>query len=323
MKSIFNNKVSLIFIVVLFLFIMFSITIFYYTNSVSNLEKQDLNNVNSNHKSESDLSLTLSDASSSDCNILYSLNDAINKIKEILDKRESDRISIVKTKEISHSYFLATNYAQSTYNELYEIQNETKINGTCTLIAMLSIVRFIERINPELTIEYDTIGGNFFKDFLIFQELCEISMSMGNNYNSSSGTLINTKKAILNQFYQNHGYNVDVTDKYFYNNIIENLNKAYAPAALSIRNYNGTNGGHCVALLGSYTFNIEYKVYPWYNSVIGNKESANFTIYVICDGWNDSDDGEIGSNLQLLVYEDEAYFAHISEINEWMDYYEE
>lgn len=42
---------------------------------------------------------------------------------------------------------------------------------------------------------------------------------------------------------------------------------------------------------------------------------------MICNGWEDCSDGEIGENLQLLVYDDSASFAQIVNIEDWLDYY--
>lgn len=259
----------------------------------------------------------------------YSISAMENHLKEIV-KRKDDKVTIDSVTEVSHSYFMPDNLSQAGLNSQYENNNNgVQINGTCTLVAMVSTILFIETINDELAIDYDNVSDSE-KAYKIFEELYNISVNMGNNYcviAGAQGTAIDTIEEIFWHFYSNHGHeNVNINDYLFTNNIQSNLNStAYPPTILSLYDYwlnNSFGEFHSVVLCGSYEYKVIYRLYPWYNLISGVKHTAYYKVFVVCDGWRDANDFEIGDHLQLLVYDDSAYYSHICNVEDWAEYYE-
>lgn len=255
-----------------------------------------------------------------------SISSMENHLREIVNRKD-DKVTITSLTDTNHSFFLPLNFSQSTFNAKYKQKHHISITGTCSLVAMVSTVLYIEHINDELTISYDNVTETE-KPFKIFEELYDISTSLGNNYianNGTTGTNRDTFDDILLQFYSDHGYSIDINDYVYSQNIQNNIYaNSYPPTILSIYQYyyNGSiRGNHSVVLAGAYDYKVVYRVYPWYNLVFGVEKKAEYKAFVICNGWEDCSDGEIGENLQLLVYDDSASFAQIVNIEDWLDYY--
>lgn len=255
-----------------------------------------------------------------------SISSMENHLREIV-KRKDDKVTIVSVTKTNQSYFIPKNFSQATFNANYNLRHNVSITGTCSLVAMVSTILYIENINEELAISYENISEAD-KPYRIFEELYNISLNMGNNYisaNGSTGTNRETIDEILVHFYVNHGYYINVNDFIYRQNIQNNIYaNFYPPTILSIYDYyyNGGNGGnHSVVLAGALDYTVVYKVYPWYNAVLGNKKTAYYKAFVICNGWNNNSNGQIGENLQLLIYDDNANFAQIVNIEDWLDFY--
>lgn len=258
----------------------------------------------------------------------YSFSAMEYNLKEIV-KRKDDKVTIDSVTQVSPYYLMPDNISQSELNNEYKKNHNIAINGTCTLVAMVSAILYIEKINDELAITYDNLPDSD-KAYKIFEELYNISVDMGNNYSNvagARGTAIDTIEEIFWQFYYNHGHqNVNINDYLFTSNVQNNVyNTAYAPSILSLYDYwvNGEFGEfHSVVLCGYYEYKVIYRLYPWYKLISGVKHTAYYKVFVVCNGWSSANDYEIGNHFQLLVYDDNAYYSHICNVEDWLDYYE-
>ena len=70
---------------------------------------------------------------------------------------------------------------------------------------------------------------------------------------------------------------------------------------------------HSVTVVGGIIYTIEYKE-KWYNI---KKQTTTLNALIICNGWADSNDGNIGNNLQILIIEDDAKTFLENHITNW------
>lgn len=256
-----------------------------------------------------------------------SIDSMENHLRDIINAKEI-KVKILSINQTNHSYYMPDAINQNYLNYMFSTKYGYEITDTCSLVAMTMAILYIESINDELAITYETTS-TYAKDCLVFFELYEISVAEGNVYvgDNQTGTYLNTFYTILNQFYENHGYDeVPIECLSYASNIMNNVyNHAYVPAILSIEGISYENNVydmHSVVLCGYYNYETKYKLYPWYNYVVGYEYNEDYKVEVVINGWRGGTDGNIGNHLQLILYTDNANYAHVCHINGWLDYYE-
>lgn len=337
MKNFFSSKKNFVTITVLFFIIIFTV-LFYFCLINSNVTKENPIAASNN----SDFKAPTSDGTNNDIMPLASATSPNAYISYSTAKNESHITSIissryVKTKinsiEVSeYAYFFSPNLKQSTYNnKLYSYQH-SKVDGTCTLIAITIAKKVVEQIVDDLVIEYPNETSTYDNTFFTFKELYEISKNkFGNFYPSSgaTGTKHETIPKIMTEYYSQNGIDLDVTDIYRKGNVREYMyqnNDIYAPMILSIQGYYDdqyaqySSGAHSVVCLGAYIYKVNYKSYSSKFDLIGKKHEEKFPVFVICNGWTNADDSSFGNNFQFLIFTDNCEFVHINNYLNWITY---
>ena len=357
MKLTTLSKKTIISISILILALLIIIISLSSLNPIHSTTSNYGNAVSLSAKSNDDGISTLMTDTDADAFIDYCIEDALYDMENIIEARSKGKNSkIIYLTQIDESYFITPNLSQSYYNNklknTFNINNE--ITGTCALIAMIMTINTM-KWNSALDIEFDDNGNEVTRNTIILKELYDISTNLyGNNYNPNSsktlGTPHDTIYQIIEKFYYNHGIIISFTDNYYFSqdysysenqniipyannstyhfdsNVRDDLyNDAVVPGILSIYNYYVTdntsdNSAHAVALKGEIIYETEYRQYVTSYDLIGKKCVKQIPVYVISDGWYNSDDDNFGNTYQLLVFKDSAQFAHECSAKGWFNY---
>ncbi|MCI8421740.1 MAG: hypothetical protein HFE34_05555 [Clostridia bacterium] len=223
----------------------------------------------------------------------------------LIFKNKGNVYTVSEMEPGSCSHIFADNLRQSYYNNLLKAKYGIEANGTCSLIAMI-IASDALGINDKIDLSWANCKTEEDRNVAMLKELYDIAIKYGGNdynVNSPRGTYPDTFSTIISEFYSNHGYNINVNDKTLKNDLRKNVEASrHEPNLLFIYNiysqvYGDMDGGHTVVLLGSYKIRLKYK-----NSVLLPSHWGTFNAFIICDGWNNSSDGEIGENYQILIF---------------------
>ncbi len=196
------------------------------------------------------------------------------------------------------------NLSQSYYNALLYKYYGINATGTCSLIAML-IGTDALGINDKIDLSWANCKTEEERNVAMLKELYDISIKYNNSYDpnrETRGTYRSTIAPIIEEFYANHGYYFNYTALTLQDDLRKNVqNKKEDPALLSISNASQRGeydvGSHTVALVGSYTIRLKYKKLKY-----GISQWGDFNAFVICDGWTNSNDGNLGENYQILIF---------------------
>lgn len=334
MKSLLSSKKSIIAICILFF------TILIIAISMCCLTTNEPRQANIQATTSANQEISASNSESSTLAYIEGANahvdtlhiGALTHMRIIIRTRGSKnkQAVILSETEDSFSYFMIPNLNQTYYNNLlYQnsyVSNE--ITGTCTLIAIVMAKNIID-MNDNIKVNYADNGNKELRNLLMLKDLYEISTNLyHNDYSTSNnniGTQRNTICEIIKSYFDKYGINLEVTDEYYSSNVRDNIYKNYeVPTVLSINKfYSGGNKydcGHSVVVQGAYVYKVEYRTYSSKYDLVGLKHNKYFYIYVISDGWHNASDDKFGEHLQLLVFEDEADFAHDNSIKGWMNY---
>ena len=216
----------------------------------------------------------------------------------------------------THSYFLPSNIQQTSLNNQLKTKYGIDATGTCSLIAMIIIKNFIS-LNNNIVIQQSNVD--------MLRDLYNISIQYTNKYDGSEqgGTKFNTIANIMRDYFHSKGVMLNVTDRQF-NKYLDMLNNCVCPLISNIYDYiryeDGTIGGaHSVVVCGvmNFTSDVTYKKWGW---IINSSKQVTTTGYIICNGWANSNDGQIGANLQILFDVGEGHSARIQEVSDWLNY---
>lgn len=213
-------------------------------------------------------------------------------VYEVLEMEPPEKVSQLYPANLSQSYYNALLY------DYYGI----KATGTCSLIAML-IGTDALGINDKIDLSWANCKTEEERNVAMLKELYDISIKYDNSYDSASrGTKRSTIASIIEEFYANHGYYFNYNAITLKDDLRKNVqNRKVDPALLSISNALTQDdyevGPHTVALVGSYKIRLKYKKLKY-----GIPQWGDFNAFVICDGWTNSNDGSLGDNYQILIF---------------------
>lgn len=263
----------------------------------------------------------------SNATICYHEDFAINRIKNIVKTRGSG-ITQISVNRSEYAYFAPKNISQIEFNDKFNAKYGLNIKNTCSLIAIEIMTDVIMQISDFVDMKYPNYSTEELQ-LTIIKELYDIAVSFGNDCsttNPKAGTYINTIQRIIEKYFANHNYefpvSYDVIDsKGGFTYLREYLvDKAFAPAILTTNNlylesiFQGS-GNHSFVIVGGYHYTVKYKKI----SNLFKTLTCDFYAIVICDGWKHYNVNDtIGSNLQLLVIEDDAQKFYLNNIDEWM-----
>lgn len=332
MKDILFSKKSIIVILILLFVLTF---IFLSVNCIKpNTSTIELNNSTAIDNSASTNSTvnTFSSSNNVDSYMDRSEDRAINHLRSIIKKRGSSQKEavILSEKVVNELYFVSPNLNQAelNYNLKKLLGTQEEITNTCTLIAIAMAKNIID-FNSNLRIDYDDGGNEDVRNLLVFKELYEIATSALFNidYSSNGGTPISDIHAIVRKYYAGHGYfDVSIINEAYTKNVMTNLtNYCVVPTVLTIDNYyyNGylyNNSAHSVTIKGGIVYEIEYRQFISKYDIVGRKIKKQFCLFVISNGWHNSNDSDFGDTVQILVFEDDASYAHQVSLPGWLDY---
>lgn len=321
MKNIFINKKNVIAIAIISFLLILIVVLGAFTPSTKSTDTKRYELSENSNPQGFDSNTLSATPTASNSSIFSSESVAEEHVKKIIKNRNSSYSSI----SISHkesAYLTPANISQTNWNNTFNKKYGIAIDGTCTLIAIAIMTEPIMQLSSFIEITYPNISNKAELKLAILKELYDISVSFGNNY-TISGTYRSTIPKIIKKYFSNHGYNLNVT-----NNLIESdktyevrndlLDKISAPAILTLDNYyvnnvNQNNAVHSVTVVGGIIYTIEYKE-KWYNI---KKQTTTLNALIICNGWADSNDGNIGNNLQILIIEDDAKTFLENHITNW------
>ncbi len=212
---------------------------------------------------------------------------------------KSDVAEVTNMQFESSQHLVANNISQDYLNRMLELNYNIKASGTCSLVAMIIAsdpLGIKDQIYKDMSEEE--------REIAIFKELYDIAVEYGSDYSAGGiGTSADNIPLILKKFYSNHGYYYDLNNIKLRNDLRKNVEeKRHEPSLISMNNGLDQDSGeevagHTVALLGSYKIKITYR-----KRGMLHKQNGTFNAFVICDGWKNSEDRQIGQNYQILLF---------------------
>ncbi len=335
MKEILFSKKSIIVILILFFVLTFIFLSVHCINTSNPTVKSNNSTTIDKSASSNPTVNTFASSNNIDSYMDRSESSALNHLRSIIKRRGSSQKEavILSEKIVNQLYFVSPNLNQAELNNDLKklLGTQEEITNTCTLVA-ITMAKSIIDFNSNLRIDYDDGGNEDVRNLLIFKELYKIATSrlINADYSSSgSGTPISKIHAILKKYYADHGYfGVNIISEAYSKNVMTNLtNYCVVPTVLTIDNYyyNGyyyTDAMHSVTIKGGIVYEIEYKQYVSKYDIVGRKIKKQFCLFVISNGWHNSKDDNFGDTVQLLIFEDDASYAHQVSISGWLDYEE-
>ncbi|MCX4361959.1 MAG: hypothetical protein OSJ74_01040 [Clostridia bacterium] len=334
MENIIANKKNLVAVIALLTISIFAVLTLLCCNKQNNVSTNfnqiDNSNsipIDSNYDNiNNDINPHLS-KSSPNVYLDYDKSQVVEHIKEIISSKYY-KVDFKSVSESESIYFEARNMSQEFYNHWFNYKFGDDITGTCSLIA-IAIAKNIIQINEDLSITYPDETWFFDNCFWTFKDLYTISTIFTDNtyHPDKAGTNTNTIAFIMYYYYAQYERYLDVSDYTFNKDIRESLfskDDVYVPFVLSIKNFRVGDEyittGHSVACVGAFKFKAEYKSYSSFLDINGKDRTEEYTVYLICDGWHNSNDGSFGNNYQFLVYPNNSNYARIYGFGDWINY---
>ena len=236
------------------------------------------------------------------CSFHSTENSAKSDIRTVVTTRSKYK-GKYNCERYSTFYFDVANLSQTSLNSIYNSNHQSdQISGTCSLVAMTMLVNAIKG--------YSAYSINM-NNSEIFEEIrsCYAQTSHTTNY---SGGYPEYYSGTLERFYSNHGKSIVAHMVYGTSGVNSGFVNSVSPlSVLSVYGidvqYNGgdaSTGGHAVLYTGCYAYTTTYREKTW--GVFYKTVSKNFDTYIICDGWHNSSSGGIGSQMQMVVFADDA-----------------
>ncbi len=232
--------------------------------------------------------------------------------------------------------FATPNISQSTMNGAYNNANNTNYTGTCSIVAMTSM---LESLSAFCDDDFDIFDD---RD-ACFSELLNYSLASGNNYTKDDGIQDGTDTAtfanIINSYFAAHvpGFNVsyyqdgnrydpEYHDNYYSSIGAVNYDTFVPLGIITMENYSGT-GCHSMVLNGAFRFFGCTRIIAGSgNQRIPILLATSYIVFRVCNGWYDCNDGSDGYsyNYQYLVLEESTPFWYFTfnwdDLVFWLDF---
>ncbi len=251
-----------------------------------------------NSSDEISYSSAISDGVS--CGMHTDEDSAKNDVQTVVTSRSKYRQDYSIKRGMTY-YYEAANMSQPSLNSSYNQSHPTDIiKGTCSLVAMTMMANAVKDSNTyHLNKDKDQIFEGFRNAYAIASAESTYDRGYDRYFEST-----------IEIFYTMNGISVDANLINANSGVNESLCESLYP--LSIINFEGADTtyrpsfttGHSVLFVGCYYYETTYKERYF---LVGKKTVTKpFHVFVVCDGWTDSNSGTFGSNYQFVVFNDTA-----------------